>query len=134
MSYQEAVARGIVSDANRRIISHKGNVSTTAQTTFNTWTDQDGNAYTAVPSGKTFYISDISVTLADVTGANTNSCSVAIGNATVQPYLAEIVSSGAINPDIDGLLQLASGDVPTAIFGIALSASEAAVTLMGWEK
>jgi len=131
MSYQEAVARNIAPGVARKVLKATGSLSSGALT-LNSWTDQSGNTYGNVTTGKTLYISSIIVSGINPTTSTFNSFDFVFGDADNQPVAVE-VSNLAVIP-VDGMVQVNSGGAPTAKFANGLSDKKVAVTLIGWEE
>lgn len=134
MTYQEAVGRQIAPGAIRKVLKAVSALSSSGNTTLSSWTDQDGNTYTAVPAGKTLYISRIVITLKMPNATTHNAATFTFGNTTNRPVAADVSSAVPVVIPLEGIFSVASGQTPSALFGSAFSADEASVTLVGWEE
>lgn len=135
MTYQEYIARGLAPGTNRKVLKATAAITTSATPiTVNSFTDQSGNAYTSVTTGKTFYVSKIIVSLGLLTSTTYNNTSLLVGDGSNQPISAQINSTAPLQLAVDGLESIGSGGVLTAIFGQGLGSSTAAITVIGWEE
>ena len=130
LTYQEAVARNIAPGVARKVLK----ASATTNSTIGSWTDQGGNTYTTVTSGKTLYISQIIVSAIALTSSTGNYATVAIGDGSNQPLIVAANSFGPVSIPINGMHSLVSGATLSAVLTLIGSANAVYVTIIGWEE